>query len=214
MKRFKDLVLLGSAVLLIATTVFVTVAYLTDSAQTVNTFTIGQVDIGLDEALVNVNGEPIGTERTADGNEYHLIPGGKYTKDPTVTVIKGSEEAYIRMLVTINCYSQLATIYGEPFLPQNFVEGWKNNVWVSTGEIKKDTATNTAIYEFRYYKTVTSSKTADTVLEPLFEKIVVPFEITGKQLESIADLEITVEAHAIQKEGFETDSDAWAAFKK
>ncbi len=210
MKKAKPLVLVLCAVLLVAATILGTVAYLTDEEGVVNTFTIGQVDLRLDEAVVDADGNPTG-KRTEDGNAYHLIPGKTYTKDPTVTVVKGSEEAYIRMLVTINCYEELCTIFGEPFLPQYFVSGWDSEVWVTTNEIKVDKTANTGTYEFRYYTTV-AGDSEDVVLGALFDTVTVPATMTGEQLKTIANLEINVEAHAIQKSGFDTAGAAWAEF--
>lgn len=214
MKRSKPLVLALCAVLLVAATILGTVAYLQDTAEVVNTFTVGNVHLKLDEAVVDENGETQGDERTESGNAYHLIPGQTYTKDPTVTVLKGSEESYVRMLVTINCYDELATIFDDPFLPQYFVEGWDNTVWVSTEVISKDEDANTATYEFRYFETVKAEKDTDLVLDALFDTVTVPNTMTGAQLETIADLEISVEAHAIQASGFADADEAWEAFTK
>lgn len=214
MKRSKPLVLALCAVLLAVGTIIGTVAYLQDTASVVNTFTVGNIHLKLDEAVVDEKGEPQGDDRTETGNAYHLIPGQTYTKDPTVTVLKGSEESYVRMLVTINCYDELATIFDDPFLPQYFVEGWDNAVWVSTQVISKDASANTATYEFRYFETVTPEKDTDLVLDALFDTVTVPNTMTGEQLATIADLEITVEAHAIQAAGFDTADEAWAAFSK
>ena len=213
MKRSKPIILVLCAVLLVAATILGTVAYLQDSAEVVNTFTVGNVHLKLDEAVVNEKGESQGG-RTESGNEYHLIPGQTYTKDPTVTVLKGSEKSYVRMLVTINCYDELAAIFGDPFLPQYFVEGWDNTVWISTEVISKNETANTATYEFRYFEAVTPEKNADLVLDALFDTVTVPNTMTGEQLETIADLEITVEAHAIQAAGFANADEAWAAFSK
>ena len=72
-----------------------TMAYLTDKTQVVeNTFTVGKVGISLDEAVVNEYGVET-TGRTEEGNEYKLIPGHTYVKDPTVYVDSNSEEAYL-----------------------------------------------------------------------------------------------------------------------
>ncbi len=213
MKKFRPLVVLLSAVLLVAATILGTVAYLTDSTEVVNTFTVGNVDIKLDEAVVDANGVSTG-KRAEKGNEYHLIPGQSYVKDPTVTVIAGSESSYVRMLVTINCYDELTAIFGDPFLPQRFVEGWDSTVWETTGVIHEDEEANTATYEFRYFTTVKPAKDADLVLDALFDKIVVPTSMTGAQLASIKNLKITVEAHAIQATGFDTAAAAWNAFTK
>lgn len=214
MKRSKPLVLALCAVLLVVGTILGTVAYLQDTAEVVNTFTVGNVHLKLDEAVVNEKGEPQGDDRTEAGNAYHLIPGQTYTKDPTVTVLKGSEESYVRMLVTINCYDELASIFGDPFLPQYFVEGWDNTVWVSTEIISKDEDANTATYEFRYFETVEAGNDTDLVLDALFDTVTVPNTMTGDELAKIADLKITVEAHAIQAVGFADADEAWAAFSK
>lgn len=214
MKKMKPLMLALCAVLLVGATILGTVAYLTDTSEVVNTFTVGQVDIRLDEAVVDENGKPVGDDRTEEGNKYHLLPGQTYTKDPTMTVVKGSEESYVRILVTINCYEELAAIFGDPFLPQYFVEGWDNTVWLTTNTISRDEANNTATYEFRYFESVKPAADTDLVLDALFDTITVPNELTGAQLATIANLEITVEGHAIQKAGFDTAEAAWTAFSK
>lgn len=213
MRKAKPFVLALCAVVLVAATILGTVSYLTDTAEVVNTFTVGNVHLKLDEAAVDENGAPTG-ERTEAGNQYHLIPGKTYTKDPTVTVIKGSEESYVRMLVTINCCDELAAIFGDPFLPQYFVEGWDDAVWLTTHEIRKDAEKNTATYEFRYFETVKPEKDSDLTLDALFDQIKVPGTMTGDQLATIANLNITVEAQAIQAAGFATADEAWEAFSK
>lgn len=213
MKKYRPLVMVLCAVALVAATVLGTLSYLTDSSQIVNTFTVGNVHLKLDEAVVDESGNPTGG-RTETGNAYHLLPGQSYTKDPTVTVLAGSDQSYVRMLVTINCYDELTAIFGDPFLPQYYVEGWDNAVWTTTGVIAEDENANTATYEFRYHKTVKPEKDADLVLEALFTAVVVPETMTGAQLDSITGLQITVEAHAIQAAGFNTADEAWAAFSK
>ena len=50
------------------------------------------------------------------------------------------------------------------------------------------------------------------MLEPLFASFTVPSDLDGEDLKSIGDLTITVEGHAIQRAGFDSDDDAWAAF--
>ena len=68
-----------------------------------NTFTVGKVEIKLDEAKVTADGIPVEGAARVTANSYKLMPGTTYTKDPTVTVLKaGSEESYVRMKVTFN----------------------------------------------------------------------------------------------------------------
>lgn len=213
MKTKKILLICLCVVAIVAASVLGTLAYLTDREAVTNTFTVGNVDITLDEADVTPEGEIIPDADRVDGNEYHLIPGQTYTKDPTVTVKAGSEESYIRMLVTINRYDKLQEIYSNAFLPQNFVEGWDNAVWVSTEEVTVSDDGTTATYEFRYATTVDASEqTADVVLPALFERFSVPGTFDGEDLAALEGLEIVVNGHAIQAVGFDDADAAWVAF--
>ena len=82
----KALLLVLCAVMMITASIFGTLAYLTDSEAVANTFTVGAVGISLDEAKVNEMGEAIPDENRVTENQYHLLPGHEYTKDPTVVV--------------------------------------------------------------------------------------------------------------------------------
>ncbi len=212
MKRSKPLVLALCAVLLVVGTILGTVAYLQDTASVVNTFTVGNVHLKLDEAVVNENGEPTGG-RTETGNAYHLIPGETYTKDPTVTVLKGSEESYVRMMLTLNCASELDAIFAPngAVLTEIF-KGYDATKWTYVDVTRGND--NTITYEFRYFDTVKPEQNDDLVLDALFDTVTVPNTMTGEQLATIADLKITVEAHAIQATGFANADEAWAAFSK
>lgn len=209
--KTKVLIAALCALVLVVGSVVGTLAYLTDRQEVVNTFTVGDVDIKVDEAPVTPDGKPEEGKDRVEGNEYHLIPGQTYTKDPTMTVLKGSEESYVRMMVTINCISQLREIFGADFLPHEYIDGKDSNIWVYESTV--DNGDNTVTYEFRYYKTVDAFEaTEDVVLEPLFTSFTIPGEMTGEQLATIADLEIRVEGHAIQIVGFNNADAAWAAF--
>ena len=212
MKRSKPLVLALCAVLLVVGTILGTVAYLQDTASVVNTFTVGNVHLKLDEAVVDEKGEPTGG-RTETGNAYHLLPGETYTKDPTVTVLKGSEESYVRMMLTLNCASELDAIFAPngAVLTEIF-KGYDAANWNYVGVTRGND--NTITYEFRYKEKVTPEKNADLVLDALFDTVTVPNTMTGDELAKIADLEISVEAHAIQAVGFADADEAWAAFSK
>ena len=212
MKRLKPLALALCAVLLVVGTILGTVAYLQDTASVVNTFTVGNVHLKLDEAVVDEKGEPTGG-RTETGNAYHLIPGVTYTKDPTVTVLKGSEESYVRMMLTLNCASELDAIFAPngAVLTEIF-KGYDATKWEYVDVTRGND--NTITYEFRYFETVKPEKDTDLVLDALFDTVTVPNTMTGEQLAAIADLKITVEAHAIQATGFANADDAWTAFSK
>lgn len=207
--RNKALLLTFGAVLLVAASVFGTLAYLTSTDTVTNTFTVGKVQITLDEADVKLDGTyETNHESRVEENSYKLMPGHTYIKDPTVTVLKGSESSYVRMLVTISNAIELKKVFGDSFLPQNYVTGWDNTTWIPQSMAEKN---DSFVVEFRYKETV-AAPDSDMVLDDLFEKFTVPGEITKDKLEKLAGLEITVVAHAIQADGF-TDADAaWKAF--
>lgn len=108
----KALLLSLSALLLVAVSVMGTIAYLTATSDEVkNTFTVGSVDLTLDESVVNEYGVPDEpASRLPKGNNYKLIPGREYTKDPVVHVTSGSEKSY----VFIKLVNGLAAIEAEP----------------------------------------------------------------------------------------------------
>ncbi len=229
--KSKALLLSLCAVLLVAASVLGTMAYLTDKDTVTNTFTVGSVGLKLDEAEVKPDGTYEKDHDTrVQANKYHLIPGCTYYKDPTVTVEAGSEESYVRMIVTLNFATELQEIFGADFLPQDYITGWENTVWKSTEDVTEDTTADTLTYEFRYVGTENKGtkegtvKKADSaiVLDDLFESFTLPAEITNEQLAKLVTKDqdgnitdqftITVVAHAIQADGFADVNAAWAAF--
>lgn len=117
--KTKALLMSLCAVLLVAASVLGTMAYLTDSKDVKNTFTVGNVTIKLDEAKVDEKGNLVKNQddTLADRvtrNEYKLLPGHTYVKDPTVTVLAPSVESYVRMKVTFNKATELIKICTDP----------------------------------------------------------------------------------------------------
>ena len=197
------------AVLTIAGT---TLAYLTSKDTVTNTFTVGNVSIKLDEAKANTDGSLYdnGTTRV-DANSYKLIPGHTYAKDPMVTVLKGSEKSYIKMTVTFSMAKELDAIFAPTGAPLTSIfKGYDSDNWIAKGNTK-DTANNTRTYEFWYKETV-AAPTADVALDALFDNITFPGTITKEQLAAIKGMTITVNAYAIQADGFDTAEAAWAAY--
>lgn len=134
--KTKALLMSLCAVLLVAASVLGTMAYLTDSKDVKNTFTVGNVAITLDEAKVDGNGNAIDKQgkrvtNLADaervpGNAYKLLPGHTYTKDPTVTVLAPSVESYVRMKVTFNNASQIIAMCTDPEFAEDGPTGVEN----------------------------------------------------------------------------------------
>lgn len=209
--RSKALLLTLCAVLLVAATIFGTMAYLTSTDTVTNTFTVGKVNIKLDEAKANPDGTLVEGAERVKANEYKLLPGHTYNKDPMVTVLSGSESSYVKMTVTFSKANELDAIFapdGADML--KIFNGYDAANWIAKGNTKDATA-NTRTYEF-WYKEAVAAPTADVALDALFDSITVPGTITGAQLATIEGMTITVNAYAIQADGFANADAAWAAF--
>lgn len=206
----KKLMTVLALVLVIAMSVAGTYAYLTSQAKVVNTFTVGNVQIKLDEAKANPDGSLVPDADRVKANSYKLLPGHKYNKDPMVTVLKGSESSYVKMTVTFSNAAELDAIFasnGGADMTSIF-KGYDSANWVLKNVTKEN---NTRTYEFWYKETV-AAPTADVALDALFDQIIVPGNITNAQLETIEGMTITVNAYAIQADGFADAADAWNHF--
>lgn len=201
------------AIILVVATVFGTMAYLTSTDTVTNTFTVGNVAIKLDEAKVGTDGKALtGADATrVKENSYKLLPGHVYDKDPTVTVLNGSEASYIKMTVTFSKASALDAIFAPTGADLTSIfNGYDSDNWIYKDNTKDATA-DTRTYEF-WYKEAVGAPTADVALDALFDSITVPGSITKEQLATIEGLTITVNAYAIQADGFDDADAAWAEF--
>ena len=197
------------AVLTIAGT---TLAYLTSQETVTNTFTVGKVEIKLDEAKANADGTLVPNADRVKANSYKLIPGHTYNKDPMVTVLSGSESSYIKMTVTFSKANELDAIFDPDGATLTTIfNGYDSNNWTYKGNTK-NAADNTRTYEF-WYKEAVAAPDGNVALDALFDSITVPGEITNEQLATIEGMTITVNAYAIQADGFANAEAAWVAFK-
>ena len=208
----KKLMTVLALVLVIAMSVAGTYAYLTSTDTVKNTFTVGDVQIKLDEAQANPDGSLVPDAARVKANSYKLLPGHKYNKDPMVTVLKGSESSYVKMTVTFTKASELDAIFASKGADMTSIfNGYDSTNWIAKGNTK-DTTANTRTYEF-WYKEAVAAPTADVALDALFDSITVPGTITNAQLDTIKGMTITVNAYAIQADGFANADAAWAAYK-
>lgn len=218
MKKFKALLVVACALLLVAASVFGTMAYLTSTDKVTNTFTVGEVNITLDEAKVGTDGKALTGNNAArvKTNSYKLMPGHKYDKDPVVTVKAGSEESYVRQIVTVTfgkalAETQLATKLDDIFT--GYSQKWvRNGAPVVKTEGEGDNEHTVITYEYRYNTTV-SAPNDDVKLDALFTNIEVPEDWTNENLAAFGNININIVAHAIQADGFDDANAAWAAFK-
>lgn len=194
--RSKVLLLALVAILLVVTTVFATLAYLTSEVETVtNTFTIGNISITLNEADVDEYGKVIeGADRVQDNN-YKLIPGHTYVKDPTVHVQPGSEASYLFAVVK----DETADIQADTKVAAQIVA----NGWTAF----EDTAAAAAGYAVYYKEAAAVAENVDAVDYVIFNNLTIGDEAN---VASYADAKIVVKAAAIQKDGIEDVATAWA----
>ena len=192
--RCKALLLSLCAVLLVTVSVLGTMAYLTDKDQVVNSFTVGSVAITLDELDVT---KTDGSRTKA--NAYHLLPGHKYDKDPTVHVKPVSEDSWLFVKVEngIAAYEAATEEGGYTSIADQILA----NEW-----------TKLAGVDNVYYKSYAKNDAgADLVV---FEKFQIADE--ANKVKGWADItsdttKVTVTAYAVQKDGFDTALAAWNA---
>ena len=106
----KKLTLVVTCIVLVAAMVIGgTLAYFTDSKTATNTFTMGNVNIKLDETDIK---NPEGDRVTS--NAYDVYPGEVVTKDPIVHNT-GKNGAYIRATVNVYNWMNLVAAYYPDF---------------------------------------------------------------------------------------------------
>lgn len=211
-KARKALLTLCAALLLVSMTVGATVAYLTSTTGVVeNTFTVGNVAITLDEVVTvaesgNWNGDVVHGQITYtgeqvaagtvdplitfadlprdDANIYKLMPGRTYIKDPTVHVGETSENAWLFVKVDNGIKDIMDA---DAIDTQMDALGW-NLVNENVYTYNRTVVAGEDIPVFKYFKIKN-----DAVVS------------------SYEDAEITVQAYAVQADGFNTAADALAA---
>ena len=207
----KKLMTVLALVLVIAMSVAGTYAYLTSADKVVNTFTVGDVKIKLDEAKANPDGSLVANADRVKANSYKLLPGHTYNKDPMVTVLAGSESSYVKMTVTFTKAAELDAIFAPNGADMTSIfKGYDSTTWIYKGNTENASA-NTRTYEF-WYKEAVAAPDADVALDALFDSITVPGTINNAQLKTIEGMTITVNAYAIQADGFADAADAWDHF--
>ena len=131
-----------------------------------------------------------------DSNTYKLIPGHTYTKDPTVHVDANSENSWIFVKVEngISVFEAVTVAGGYTAIAgQITANGWTALVGV----------------ENVYYKEYTTKTVQDNLA--VFQNFQIADEANSNSNWENFNGTVTVTAYAVQKDGFNTASDAWAA---
>lgn len=195
--KTKVLGMVTAAVLLVTATVFGTMAYLTSTDEVTNTFTVGSVNIELDEAKANADGTLVEDADRVKANSYKLMPGHEYDKDPIVHFADKSEAAWLFVEVT----NEIAGI-------ESKAEGYTS----IAGQITENGWTALDDVEGVYYRKVDANNSDNAVDYKVFQNFAVDGSVTGDDLKAYSEKTVKVIAYAIQADGFGTAEAAWAAF--
>lgn len=180
----KTFVLLLALVLVIGVAAGGTVAWLVaKSDSVVNTFTYGDINIGLDETT---------------GKEYKIVPGVDIAKDPKVTVKGGSEACWLFVKIAEENWPTFTEV----------TEAGETTKKVSYGIADGWTALTdvTGVY-YREVEAVTADTSFDVLANNLVtvSENLTKDEVTGIKVQP----KLTFTAYAVQKDGIDTAAKAW-----
>ena len=172
-----------------------TLAWLkTETTPVLNTFTYGDINIGLSES---------------DDLDLKMIPGNSIKKDPVVTVKKGSEACWLFVEVK-------ESENFDDFMTYAIAEGWTlYNTTTSGSNIKTD---NTTADTYVIYREVVKT-TKDELFYVLAGKegyqngyVTVNDTVTKKMFAALTEATrptLTFTAYAVQSDNVTTVADAW-----
>ncbi len=191
-KKHKLLIACLCSILLCTASVLGTLAYLTDQDEVKNTFTAGHIGITLDETKVNPDGTPIPNQDPVKSNDYTLVPGQSYTKDPKITIDPDSEESWLFVKV-LNGIEKFEASGTTSIAAQMAANGWtllagESNVFVYKDKVD---GTTPPVPVFASFTLATDADITSTSVTP--------------------DTTVTVTAYAIQAAGLNTAQEAWNA---
>ena len=181
-----------------------TVAWLVANTDpVVNTFTYGDINLTLDETQTDEKGNPKDEnndgipDRAPEGNEYTILHGDSYLKDPLVNVQADSEACWL--FVKLEEKGGTTAYPFGSYLTYAVADGW-------TQLLAADGTPVTGVW----YRAV--DKSADAAAYPVLKdnRISVPGEVTKEMLNALdadgqnpAYPSLSITAYAVQYSGFE-----------
>ena len=201
MKKKSIALTLTAVMLALAVGIGGTIAYFTaDTGKVVNTFSTGNVDITLDEAVVKkdpkTNLWTSTDERTTQGNTYESIyPGAVLPKDPTIHVTENSQDAWIAMSIEVTKADGWKEIIGEEGDLAAVVKGHDEDTWVRIGRTFSEEC-KTATYLYMVKHTVQAKQNYE-----LFTRIELPTGLDNDQMAKIIGFTMTAKGYAVQAQG-------------
>ena len=166
----------AALVLCITGVTYGTLAYFTDKDTRANVITIGHVTWSLTETY-----EDMRYDNTTCKDYTNLKPGYVLDKEPTVTLAKESEDAYVRVSINYEGLTKEQALAIE------------NNLDISAGWTKSEDG-------YYYYNEILSNKTGAINSSKVFSKVTIPTE-WGNEIAGIT-FNINVKAEFIQSDNF------------
>lgn len=237
-RKFHILTVVLATALTVGAAVSGTIAWLiADTEPVVNTFTYGDFDLELDETKtdekgtpVDENGNPVGEEgtpaKTKEGNNYEMIPGEEYLKDPAVTVLAGNEACwlFVKLDEVDGCITDaegnaVSTGSFRDYLTYTIGEGWT--------QLYEDEFFGQSGHELEgiYYRFVGEDTDNTDATYPVLmdNKISVKDDVTKEMLnaldsngqvdkENVTYPSLSITAYAVQYSGFEAEVTEGAQF--
>ena len=166
----------AALILCITGVTYGTLAYFTDKDTRANVITIGHVTGTLTET-----DEHMRDDNTTGKDYTNVKPGDVLDKDPTVTLDKESEDAYVRVSINYEGLTKEQALAIE------------NNLDISAGWTKSEDG-------YYYYNEILSNKTGAINSSKVFSKVTIPTE-WGNEIAGIT-FNINVKEEFIQSDNF------------
>ena len=194
--RKKPLLMLIGIVLIVAC-MFSSIAYFTSKASVSDVHTVGSVKIKI-------------TEDGWNPEANHKVDAkASYEKDPKVMNI-GKNDAYVRLHVTFSDVSALVSHGPEGYKPRYMLD-INNEFWDLTNE--SDVVNDTVTYTYTYKTVLEANADRNNETESLFSKVEFPEFVDQELIAALGEsFEITLNADAIQADGFDNYTEAFNAF--
>ena len=162
------------------------IAYFTDTDEYTNAFTSGNVAIKL---MVNSDDITTGDPNYTD----KVIPGKSIPKATSIKVESTSETAYLGAVITV---TNPANIFNGLDI-KNFIYGLNTtDATVTVEEVKSGDVVTSFIIRVVFTDAVAAGGSVN-----VFSSIVPPASWDHAEIDHLGDLDVTVKAYAVQKEG-------------
>jgi len=217
----KNKTFLAAIVLLLLFVVGGAVAYFTDTDSKTNTFTIGNVDIDLEETAWDALADDNDNDIPDDAED--MMPGESVTKDPVIRNLSTKNPAYVFAKVEVPCTTIVApATTSEELFVYTPNTGWTELTTTGTNAVPvacTSGGTATHVYYYGSNGTLTelakaaNSTTPRPTSAPVFSSVTLRSTLKGNE-GLTSEKNIVVTGYGIQTQGLTSTApaDVWANF--